>query len=77
VAVNNLFIGSLTQAQLVRMAFNQPAQAEKREGLLVPLHERIRDCQQGPDGYIYVVTEHASGGDANDGLVLRIEPADQ
>jgi len=53
---NNLFIGSLTQTQLVRMAFNQPSQAERREGLLVPLHERIRDVQQGPDGYIYVVT---------------------
>jgi len=74
---NNLFIGALTTAQLVRMAFNQPSQAERREGLLVPLHERIRDVQQGPDGYIYVVTEHASGGDVSDGLVLRIEPADQ
>jgi glucose/arabinose dehydrogenase len=74
---NNLFIGSLTQTQLVRMAFNQPSQAERREGLLVPLHERIRDVQQSPDGYIYVVTEHASGGDATDGLVLRIEPAEQ
>ena len=39
------------------MAFNQPSQAEQREGLLVPLHERIRDVQQGPDGYIYVATE--------------------
>jgi glucose/arabinose dehydrogenase len=74
---NNLFIGSLTQAQLVRMAFGQPSQAERREGLLVPLHERIRDVQQGPDGYLYVATEHASGGDATDGLVLRIEPADR
>jgi glucose/arabinose dehydrogenase len=74
---NNLFIGSLTQQQLVRMAFNQPSQAERREGLLVPLHERIRDVQQGPDGYLYVATEHASGGNASDGLVLRIEPADQ
>jgi glucose/arabinose dehydrogenase len=73
---NNLFIGSLTQQQLIRMAFNQPSQAEKREGLLVPLHERIRDVQQGPDGYLYVATEHSSGGDAKDGLVLRIEPAD-
>src|SRR5579863_936617 len=74
---NNLFIGALTTAQLVRMAFNQPSQAERREGLLVPLHERVRDVQQSPDGYIYVVTEHASGGDASDGFLLRIEPADQ
>ena len=56
---NNLFVGALTTQQLMRMAFNQPSQAERREGLLVPLHERIRDVQQGPDGYIYVATERA------------------
>jgi glucose/arabinose dehydrogenase len=72
---NNLFIGSLTQRTLIRMAFNQPSQAEKREPLLVPLEERIRDVQQGPDGYIYVATERASAGNASDGTVLRIEPA--
>jgi glucose/arabinose dehydrogenase len=73
---NNLFVGSLTQQQLVRIAFNQPSQAERREGLLVPLQQRIRDVQQGPDGYIYVATERAMRGDVSDGKVLRIEPAD-
>jgi len=73
---NNLFVGSLTQQQLVRIAFNQPSQAERREGLLIPLHERIRDVQQSPDGYIYVATERASGGSAADGTVLRIEPVE-
>lgn len=72
---NNLFVGSLTQQQLIRIAFNQPSQAERREGLLIPLRQRIRDVQQGPDGYIYVVTERASAGNASDGMVLRIEPA--
>jgi glucose/arabinose dehydrogenase len=74
---NNLFVGSLTQQQLVRVAFNQPSQAEKREGLLTTLHERIRDVQQGPDGYLYVATERTFRGDAVDGTVLRIEPADR
>ena len=73
---NNLFVGALTTQQLVRIAFNQPSQAEHREGLLVPLHERIRDVQQGPDGYIYVATERSTRGDAADGSVLRLEPAD-
>ena len=73
---NNLFIGSLTQQQLIRMAFDQPSQAEKREGLLIPLKMRIRDVQQSPDGYIYVATEGKSGGHDADGTVLRIEPAD-
>ena len=73
---NSLFVGSLTQQQLIRVSFNQPSQAEKREGLLVPLRQRIRDVQQSPDGYIYVATEGASGGNAADGTVLRIEPAE-
>jgi hypothetical protein len=30
---------------------------------------------QGPDGYLYVATEHLSQGAAADGMVLRIEPA--
>jgi glucose/arabinose dehydrogenase len=74
---NNLFVGSLTTQQLIRVAFNQPSQAERREGLLVEMHQRIRDVQQGPDGYIYVATEKTFRGDAVDGIVLRIEPADE
>lgn len=73
---NNLLIGSLTQEQLVRMSFNQPSQAERREGLLIPLKMRIRDVQQSPDGYIYVATERRSAAYVADGAVLRIEPAD-
>lgn len=74
---NNLFVGALTTQQLVRVAFNQPSQAERREGLLVPLHQRIRDVQQSPDGFIYVATESSLRGNDADGTVLRIEPADQ
>ncbi len=74
---NDLFVGALTTQQLVRVAFHQPSQAEKREGLLVPLHQRIRDVQQGPDGFIYVATEADFSGNNVNGAVLRIEPADQ
>jgi glucose/arabinose dehydrogenase len=73
---NNLFVGALTTAQLIRVAFGQPNQAERREGLLVPLRVRIRDVQQSPDGYIYVATEGSSGGNASDGMVLKIEPVE-
>jgi glucose/arabinose dehydrogenase len=73
---NNLFVGSLTQQQLVRVSFNQPTQAERREGLLIPLGQRIRDVQQSPDGYIYVATERGSAGNAADGMVWRLEPAE-
>jgi glucose/arabinose dehydrogenase len=73
---NNLFVGALTTRQLVRIAFGQPSQAERREGLLIPMDVRPRDVQQSPDGYIYVITEQASGGNTADGMVLRLEPAD-
>jgi glucose/arabinose dehydrogenase len=72
----NLFVGALNGLQLQRIAFNQPSQAERREPLLAPLRIRIRDVQQGPDGYLYVATEKRSGGSAPDGTVLRIEPAE-
>lgn len=73
---NNLFIGSLTEQKLIRMAFRQPSQAELRENLLVPMQNRIRDVVQSPDGYIYVATEKAIRGNEADGTVLRIEPAE-
>ena len=60
----------------MRIAFNQPSQAERREGLLVPLGVRIRDVQQSPDGYIFVATEPGSTGNTVEGTVLKIEPAD-
>jgi glucose/arabinose dehydrogenase len=71
---NNLFVGALTTRQLQRIAFGQRSQAERREALLLPLNIRVRDVQQSPDGYIYVVTEQASGRTGADGMVLRIEP---
>ncbi len=40
------------------------------EELLLGAVGRIRDVREGPDGYIYVLTDHANGG------LYRIEPAD-
>jgi len=73
---NNLFVGALTTRQLIRVAFGQPSQAERREGLLIPMDIRPRDVQQSPDGYIYLATEQSSGGNTADGMVLRIEPVE-
>ena len=72
---NSLFVGALTTRMLLRISFGQPSQAERREPLLASLNVRIRDVQQSPDGYIYVATEGAIRGDAADGMVLRLEPA--
>ena len=71
----SLFVGALTSRALVRVSFNQPSQAERREPLLTQLDIRIRDVQQGPDGNLYVATEKGLGGASADGTVLRIEPA--
>jgi glucose/arabinose dehydrogenase len=74
---NNLFVGGLTSRSLIRIAFGQPSQAERRTPMLTELGVRPRDVTQSPDGYIYVATERSTGGPAADGMVLRIEPAPQ
>ena len=38
--------------------------------MLTELHQRIREVRQGPDGFLYVLTDHV-----DDGALLRIEPA--
>ena len=70
----SLFVGALTTRSLIRVSFNQPSQAERREVLLGDFRQRIRDVVLGPDGNIYVATEGATGGTASDGMVLKIEP---
>jgi aldose sugar dehydrogenase len=72
---DSLFVGALNGKALVRVSFDQPSQAERRELLLVPLDVRIRDVKEGPDGNLYVATERSFGSTAADGTVLRIEPA--
>ena len=47
---------------------------ERREVLLGPFNQRIRDIQLGPDGNLYVATEGQTGGNATDGMILKIEP---
>ena len=71
----NLFVGSARRGEvpgtggLERVVFNEKLGEMRRETLLTPLHQRIRDVRQGPDGLLYVIT------DEDDGALLRIEPA--
>lgn len=61
----SLFIGSLAQRELIRQQLDGDSiVAEER--LLSDRKERIRDVRQGPDGYVYAVT------DETEGKVLRI-----
>jgi aldose sugar dehydrogenase len=72
---NNLFIGSARIGEiprtggLARVVLNDKLEELRRERLLESLHQRIRDVRQGPDGFLYVIT------DEDDGALLRIEPS--
>jgi glucose/arabinose dehydrogenase len=78
----NLFVGALNGQTLLRVSFDQPApQSERRDSLFMSLGRRWRHVAQGPDGYLYAVTEKRTLGtpadpnDATSGVVYRIEPA--
>ena len=64
----SILVGSLTPGALVRLVL-QDGKVTREERYLGDLGERIRDVQQGPDGFVYVVT------DREDGRVLRVRPA--
>lgn len=76
----HLFVGALTARHLQRVVIRGPGrgnggQAEQRQPMLAELDMRIRDVEQGPDGFLYVATEAQYGNGRPDGAVLRIEPA--
>lgn len=72
----NVFVGGLRQGevprtgQLQRIEFNERWEELRREPMLRELQQRIRDVRQGPDGYLYVLTEE------DEAALLRIEPAE-
>ena len=61
--VGNLFVGSLKFAYLNRVELSQPfgGKAIKEHKLLEDLGQRIRDVRQGPDGWLYVLTDNTRG----------------
>nr|WP_324734622.1 PQQ-dependent sugar dehydrogenase [Pseudomonas sp. IT1137] len=56
----NLFIGALAGQALIRLELRGD-QVVHEERLLEQLDARIRDVRQGPDGYLYVLTDARSG----------------
>ena len=64
----DLFIGALAHLHLRRLEM-EGGQVVGQESLLTGLNERIRDVRNGPDGYLYVLT------DSSNGQLLRLEPA--
>lgn len=61
----SLFVGSLKFRMLVRVALSgQTVLGQQR--LLTDLNRRVRDVRQGPDGWLYLLTDEDDGG------VLRV-----
>jgi aldose sugar dehydrogenase len=65
----NMFIGGMAGQQLSRLTLN--GQRVANEETLVQQMGRIRDIRQGPDGFIYLVTDDRDGKPTP---VLRLEP---
>ena len=57
---HDLFIGGLASEDLIRLEF-EDGKIVHEERLLGELKQRIRDVRQGPDGYIYVLTDDDNG----------------
>ena len=70
-----VFVGAMTEGRipgtghLQRVVFNDKTEEVRRESMLRELRQRIREVRQGPDGFLYLLT------DEDDGALLRIEPA--
>jgi glucose/arabinose dehydrogenase len=62
----SLLLGALRAQALVRLSLDG-RQVVAQEQLLASLQKRIRDVRQGPDGWIYLVT------DGVEGQIIRLE----
>jgi aldose sugar dehydrogenase len=65
----SVFSGGLVGQQIRRVVFDG-TEVVHQEQLLADYGARIRDVRQGPDGYIYFLTDSSSG------VLARLEPAD-
>ncbi len=63
----SIFVGGLVSQLLVRLVMKDGRVAGE-EHLLTDRNSRIRDVRQGPDGFLYVVTDESNGE------LLRIAP---
>jgi glucose/arabinose dehydrogenase len=63
----NLFVGGLASMRLIRLVIDDN-RVVGEEHLLTDRERRIRDVRQGPDGFLYLVTDNPQGE------LLRIAP---
>lgn len=57
---HSLFIGALKEHKLIRLQLKGDSVVHE-ESLLTSRKERVRDVRQGPDGYLYLLTDSANG----------------
>jgi glucose/arabinose dehydrogenase len=69
----NMFAGGMVGQQLARLTLD--GQRVIGRETLVPQMGRIRDVRQGPDGYIYLVTDDREGGKPTP--IFRMEPVER
>ncbi|MBN3862475.1 PQQ-dependent sugar dehydrogenase [Pseudomonas frederiksbergensis] len=62
---HSVFIGALVSQELIRLQL-EGDKVVHEERLLGELNQRIRDVRQGPDGYLYVLT------DEDDGVLYKV-----
>ena len=65
------FIGGLRGTQLHRVALTPEGLPGERQSLLLSLGQRIREVREGPDGLLYLLTDHDFGA------LLRVEPVEE
>ena len=63
----DLFVGALVKRHLRRLELDG-SKVIAQEELLKDRNERIRDVKEGPDGFIYLLT------DDDDGKLLKLVP---
>ena len=63
----DLFVGSLQPGRLVRLRLRDGRVAHE-ERYVIGRGERIRDVVQGPDGFLYLLTDHPRG------RIIRVQP---
>lgn len=67
----DLFVGSLKFRQLVRLEMDGNKVTDEERFLNKAIGERIRDVVQGPDDFLYLLT------DEDNGKLIRISPAEE
>ena len=65
------FVGGLRGAQLHRVELTPEGLPRGHGSLLLSLGQRIREVREGPDGLLYLLTDHDRGA------LLRVEPVEE